>query len=298
MRVRTPLMRVALFVMVASVCLIGRSLRAQDDAPAIIARLDAPQSPNRQGLDGLTLREVMQRVRVPGVSIAVIRNFTIHWAKGYGVADVETGRPVRDDTMFQAFKYSGGGFTIMQLALTDLVGDPFAQMMQTRVLAPLGMTNSSFEQPLPDALAARAARAHNAQGQRMDAPWHVYPEQAAAGLWTTPSDLARFAIEVQRALRGASGTVLTQAMAREMVTPTGVGPFAVGFTVEKRNEGWYLIHGGANWGFRCSLVAHVRKGYGMVVMTNGDAGATVNTEIEARVASAYGWDSLDKPLIQ
>jgi hypothetical protein len=57
-------------------------------------------------------------------------------------------------------------------------------------------------------------------------------------------------------------------------------------------------HGGSNWGFRCSLVAHVRKGYGVVVMTNGDAGDGVIAEIEARVASAYGWDSFDKPLLR
>jgi CubicO group peptidase (beta-lactamase class C family) len=399
MRVNSPLLRVALCVAVASAFLVGRSLRAQDDVVAMIARIEAPQSPNRQGFDGLTLPQVLQKVRVPGVSIAVIRNFAVHWAKAYGVADVETGRPVRDDTLFQAasiskpvtamaalglvqegrfsldddintllkswhvprsdltrdrpvtprsllshtsgaddgfgfpgydpsaarptvvqilngekpsnvgrvvfarppfqaFKYSGGGFTIMQLALTDLAGEAFAQIMETRVLTPLGMASSSFEQPLPEVLAVRAARAHNAQGQRMDAPWHVYPEQAAAGLWTTPTDLARFAIGVQRALGGASGSVLAQVMAREMITPTGVGPYAVGFTVEKRNEGWYLLHSGSNWGFRCSLLAHARKGYGLVVMTNGDAGAAVNTEIEARVASAYGWDSLDKPLLR
>ena len=68
--------------------------------------------------------------------------------------------------------------------------------------------------------------------------------------------------------------------------------------VEKRGEGWYFGHGGSNWGYRCSLIAHVRKGYGVVVMTNGDAGGGVIAEIEARVAAAYGWDSLDKPLLR
>jgi CubicO group peptidase (beta-lactamase class C family) len=368
-----------------------------DDVAALIARIESPQVPNRQGLDSLTLQDVMQRFKVPGVSVAVIRDFKIHWAKGYGVADVETGRRVEIDSPFQAasiskpvtamaalrlaqdgrfsldadvntllkswqvpqneltrdrpvtprslmshtsgaddgfgfpgyeptadrptvvqilngekpsnvgpvlfarppfqaFKYSGGGVTIMQLALTDLAGEPFAQIMQKHVLAPLAMNDSSFEQPPPEALAARAARAHSGQGRRMGASWHVYPEQAAAGLWTTPSDLARFAIEVQRATSGPAGTVLKQVMAREMVMPTGVGPFAVGLSVEKRNEGWYFSHGGSNWGFRCNLIAHVRKGYGVVVMANGDAGGPILGEIEARVASAYNWDSLDKPL--
>jgi CubicO group peptidase (beta-lactamase class C family) len=184
----------------------------------------------------------------------------------------------------------------MQLALTDVTGKPFAQLLRDTVLGPLQMTSSTFEQPLPDAWAWRAARAHNREGLAQPAPWHVYPEQAAAGLWTTPTDLAKFAIEVQRALRGPRGAVLTHASAREMTTPVGVGPYGVGLSLEKRGEGWYFSHGGSNWGFRCTLVAHLRKGYGVVVMTNGDNGGQVTTEIVERVAAAYGWDMLDKPL--
>lgn len=375
------------------------SVSAQEDPAALIARIEAAQTPNRQGLDGLTLRELMQRFRVPGVSIAVITDFKIHWTKTYGVADVETGRPVDDHTLFQAasiskpvtamaalrlvedgrlsldrdinvvlkswrvpdsdltrarpvtprslfshtsgaddgfgfpgydpsaprptvvqvlegkqpsnvgpvlfarlpyqaFKYSGGGITIMQLALTDLTGRPFADLMQEMVLGPLGMTRSSYQQPLPDQLAARAARAHNSQGRGMGPAWHVYPEQAAAGLWTTPEDLARFVIEVQTAVRGPAGRVLSQASAKEMVSPIGVGPFGVGLSVERRGEGWYFSHGGSNWGFRADVLAHLRKGYGVVIMTNGDAGTAVISELEARVAAAYNWDSLHKPLIR
>lgn len=369
------------------------------DAAAMMARIEAPQVPDRQGLDALTLDQVMRRFRVPGVSVAVIKDFKIHWAKGYGVADVSTSRPVRTDTPFQAasiskpvtalaamtlvqtgklgldddanrhlkswrvpegaltrpqpvtprslmshtsgaddgfgfpgyepsvprptvvqildgaspsnvgkvtfarppyaaYKYSGGAVTLMQLLLTDLTGEDFAALTQSRVLGPLGMADSSFEQPPPEARAARLAHAHNGQGAHGNVPWHIYPEQAAAGLWTTPSDLARLVIEVQTAARGPKGQVLSQVSAREMTAPVGTGPYAVGFGVEQRGQGWYFGHGGSNWGFRCSLLAHVRKGYGVVVMTNGDAGGGVITEIEARVASAYGWDSLDKPLLR
>jgi CubicO group peptidase (beta-lactamase class C family) len=206
------------------------------------------------------------------------------------------GRVFFERPPFAGFKYSGGGLTIAQLAMTDALGEPFAGIMSRLVLEPLGMSDSTYEQPLPRARDAGAARAHNGQGKAMGAKWHVYPEQAAAGLWTTPGDLARFAIEVQRALRGPAGRVLSQASAREMITPIGVGPFAVGFSIDKRGEGWYFSHGGSNWGFRCSLLAHTRKGYGVVVMANGDLGGPVITEIEARVAAAYGWDSLDKPI--
>ena len=80
-----------------------------------------------------------------------------------------------------------------------------------------------------------------------------------------------------------------------MIAPTGLGPFAVGFSIDKRGEGWYFSHSGGNWGFLCDLLAHVRKGYGVAVMTNG-SNFRIITEIEARVAAAYGWDTLDKPI--
>ena len=372
---------------------------AQTDAAAFIARIEAPQVPDRQGFDGLTLAQLMTRLNVPGMSIAVIRDFEVHWAKAYGVADVSTGRRVETSTRFQAasiskpitalaamrlaqdqrldldadvnamlrswkvpetgltrghpvtpralfshtsgaddgfgfpgydpalprptlvqilngeapsnvgavrfarppfaaFKYSGGGVTLMQLALTDLTGQDFAAFMQATVLGPLRMTSSSFAQPPSPDVADQLARAHNGQGRAMDAAWHVYPEQAAAGLWTTPTDLARVLIEVQSALRGPAGRVLSRASAKDMTSPVGVGPYATGFGVEQRGEGWYFGHGGSNWGFQADVLGHLRKGYGVAIMTNGDRGRALITEIEARVAAAYGWDSLDKPLVR
>ena len=197
---------------------------------------------------------------------------------------------------YQAFKYSGGAVTLMQLALGDLTRQPFAAFMRASILSPLAMNDSTYEQPIPEPMASRTARGHSREGLARDVKWHVYPEQAAAGLWTTPSDLAKAAIEVQKALRGPKGAVLTQASAREMTTPVGVGPYAVGFSIEKRGEGWYFSHGGSNWGFQCMLLAHVRKGYGVAVMTNADSGGRLLNEVVARVGAAYKWDTLDKPL--
>lgn len=372
---------------------------AQSDAEAMIGRIESAQVPDRQGVDALTLVQVMQRLRVPGVSVAVVKDFQVHWAKAYGVADVASGRAVDPSTRFQAasiskpvtamagvrlaqdrrldldadvntllkswqvpasdhtrghpvtpralfshtsgaddgfgfpgydpaaprpalvqilkgeapsnvgpvlfarppfrgYKYSGGGVTIMQLAIAELTGRPFAEFMQAIVLGPLKMTSSSFAQPPPPDVAAQLARAHDGQGRAMNTAWHVYPEQAAAGLWTTPTDLARFIIEVQTAVRGPAGAVLSQASAREMTSPVGVGPYAVGLAVDQRGEGWYFSHGGSNWGFQADLVGHLRKGYGVAIMTNGDRGRALITEIEARVAAAYGWDTLDKPLVR
>jgi CubicO group peptidase (beta-lactamase class C family) len=158
------------------------------------------------------------------------------------------------------------------------------------------MTNSTYEQPLPEARRAQAARAHDGKGMRRGDPWHVYPEQAAAGLWTTPTDLAKFAIEVQLATAGRSKKVLSQAVAREMITPVGVGSYAVGFDVSKQGEGWYFQHGGSNWGFQCSLIAHRVKGYGAVIMTNGDAGGAMISQIQRLIQREYKWDALDQPI--
>jgi hypothetical protein len=83
-----------------------------------------------------------------------------------------------------------------------------------------------------------------------------------------------------------------------MVAPAGTGAFATGFAVEKRGEGWYFMHGGSNWGFRCDLMMHRLKGYGVAIMTNGDNGSQLIGEIEARVAAAADWDTIDKPVFR
>ena len=347
--------------------------------------------------DSLGVPELLAQFKVPAVSVAVIRDFKVEWARAWGVRDARTSDAATVDTLFQAasiskpvaamaslravqdgrftldqdintilkswklparpsstgevvtprmlmshtsgtddgfgfpgydpeaplptvvqilngeppsnrgavrvgrppmtgFKYSGGAVMIQQLALTDALGKPFPQIMRDSVLAPIGMSNSTFEQPLPANRQSQASHAHDASGQHGSAPWHVYPEHGAAGLWTTPTDLAMFAIEIQQALAGRSTRVLSRVMAQEMVTPVGVGPFAVGLTIEKKGEGWYFSHGGSNWGFRCQLIAHRSKGYGVVIMTNGDSGGKLIAALENKISQAAAWDIHDKPL--
>jgi CubicO group peptidase (beta-lactamase class C family) len=185
---------------------------------------------------------------------------------------------------------------IEELLLTDAVGKSFEQITQNWVFGPIGMMNSTFEQPLSEQHQIHAARAHDRTGTRMGAPWHVYPEHAAAGLWTTPTDLAKFVIEVQMSLLGRSNHVLSQPMTLEMITPVGVGPFAVGFQVGQIGEGWYFMHSGSNWGFQCDLIAHRAKGYGLVIMTNGDNGAPLIGQLRRKIQEQYRWDILDKPI--
>ena len=371
------------------------SLAAQGRTSAdYMATIEGVQATTDQnGLGNKTLEELMKDFGVPGVTIAVIRDFEVHWAKGYGVADVETGAPVDTETMFQAAsiskpvtamavlravqdglftldddvndileswtlngwsftkdrpvtprsltshtsglgdgfgfpgydpddplptvvqildghelsnvgpvfmervpmsfaEYSGGGVTVMQQALTDARGRSFAEIMRDDVLQPIGMTNSSFVQPISSENDRNAARAHDGEGRSRGAKWHVYPEQAAAGLWTTATDLARFAIEVQKSAVGKSNRVLSRTTVQEMLSPVGVGGYAVGFAIARMGQGWYFSHGGSNWGFRCTLLAHKVKGYGLAIMTNANQGGAVMAEVRRRIQVAYEWDSM------
>jgi CubicO group peptidase (beta-lactamase class C family) len=199
-------------------------------------------------------------------------------------------------TPLTAFKYSGGGITLVQLLMTDALKRPFPELMRDTVLAPLGMRHSAYEQPLSAERDRNAARAHDRTGAARDAKWHVYPELAAAGLWTTSPDLARFGIELQKSLHGKSNRVLNRATVQEMASPVGVGPFAIGMQIDKMGEGWYLSHGGSNWGFQCLLFVHKIKGYGFAAMSNADSGGRLIAEMRQRVAAAYKWDMLDQPL--
>ena len=185
------------------------------------------------------------------------------------------------------WRYSGGGFVVTQLLLEDVTGQSFPKLMRDIALGPMGMTRSTYEQPLPESRMAEAAMPYRQDGQAVPGGPHVYPEMAPAGLWTTPSDLARYAIEVQKALAGKSSAVLSAAMAREMLKP-GMNRWGLGVETGGSGEHPYFTHGGANEGFQCNLVAY-NNGDGAVIMTNSDSGGTLAAEILRTVAYEYKW---------
>jgi CubicO group peptidase (beta-lactamase class C family) len=336
-----------------------------------------------------TIEDRMKHYKAPGVSIAVINNFKIEWAKAYGFKDIETKAPITTETLFQAasiskpvaamvalkkvqegkialdeeinkklvswklpdneftatkkvtlanllshtagltvhgfpgyaigekiptvpqvldgaepantapvrvnmlpgtkFRYSGGGTTIAQLVLMDIEKKPYPQIARETVLGPLKMTNSTYSQPLPDDWRNKAASGHRGDGNLVEGKIHIYPEMAPAGLWTTPTDLAKFAIEVQLSLAGKSNKVLSQEMTEKMVTPFIEEFIGMGFFLEKRGNTLYFGHGGANEGFRSQLLVHKTKGYGAVVMVNSDNGQILN-EIIRSIAREYNWE--------
>ena len=332
----------------------------------------------------------MKHYKVPGVSIAVINNYKIEWAKGYGVKEVGKEDVITSDTLFQAAsiskpvaasaalhfveegvldldenvnnkldswrvpdneyvkeekvnlrrllshsagltvhgfrgyaqgeeiptvqqvldgegpansdpirvdiepgaqsRYSGGGFTVMQYMLTELKNKPFPQIMRETVLDPLNMRLSTYEQPLPENRRGEEAIAYRSNGKPIEGKWHTYPEMAAAGLWTTPSDLCRFAIELMLASKGKSNKILSKEMVSQMLTAQK-GNYGLGIGVEGKGEYFRFSHGGGNQGFKCYLVAYPEKGQGAAIMTNSDNGSKLYIEILTSIANEYVWNA-------
>jgi CubicO group peptidase (beta-lactamase class C family) len=206
-----------------------------------------------------------------------------------GVPPANTG-PVRVNILPGAqFRYSGGGTTIVQQLLIDHLGKPFPAIMRELVLDPLGMNHSTYEMPLPENKAQLAASAHSSPTAPVEGRWHLYPELAAAALWTTPTDLARFAIAIQLSLAGKPNTILTKAMVEQMVSPTADDHMGIGFFLEGKDDAARFGHGGSNHGFICEMKAYQRRGQGAVVMTNSNHGYGVVSELTQAIAEEYGW---------
>ncbi len=186
------------------------------------------------------------------------------------------------------FRYSGGGYTVLQQLLIDVLGRPFPYIVRDAVLIKLDMSQSTYEQPLPQALAGRAASGHRPDGSVLPGKWHTYPEMAAAGLWTTPTDLARFAREILLAKDGKSDRVLSHVMVEMMLTPVKEG-YGLGLIVKGSGQDLQFSHGGGNEGFRCYLIAYPKRGQGAVIMTNSDLGSDLYSEILRGLSAEYGW---------
>lgn len=188
-------------------------------------------------------------------------------------------------------RYSGGGYTVVQQVLLERSRTPFAELLQQTVLKPLGMNDSSFEQPASAQLLARAALPHDASGKPVSGGPHTYPELAAAGLWTTPTDLAKFAIEVRRSAAGQSNKVLSQSMTNLMLSPVR-DSFGLGLMLKDTGQSQSFAHTGGNAGYRNMMTAYTERGDGVVIMTNGDQGMEIVNQLVRSVAAEYNWPSL------
>lgn len=195
------------------------------------------------------------------------------------------------------WSYSGGGLTIAQLMMQDVTGESFPTLMRKRVLGPVGMGDSTYEQPLPATLAPRAAHAYLSDGAAVKGDWHTYPEMAAAGLWTTPTDLAKWAMALQDAYDGRSATLMSRGSARAMLTP-GLGDWGLGIEVKGDGDARRFAHSGGNWGFRSYLVGWFTGGRVIAVMDNGDDGWPLAFAVTQAVARHYGWRGFEGKTVE
>jgi CubicO group peptidase (beta-lactamase class C family) len=348
--------------------------------------------------DRWSLSERMKKNGINGVSIAVVHNYKIDWARGFGFADVSEKRPVTEATLFQAasiskslnslvvlklvqekkldlnsdinkyltswkfpydeksnnklitltnllshtggltihgfpgypkgdtlptliqildgqkpanteairsseepgksVNYSGGGTTITQQIVIDITHRPYDVFMQKNVLDPLGMTSSFFTQPPPSGKEKLLATGYKADGSEVPGKYHIYPEQAAAGLWTNPTDLCKYIIETQLSYKGESSKVLTPEMTRLRLTPV-LEDAALGTFVNSRVSGSYKYfnHNGGNEGFSCTAIGCRDSGEGVVIMTNSD-NPSILEEIANSVATVYNWKDYYLPEIK
>lgn len=197
--------------------------------------------------------------------------------------------PIRVDTFPGAVeRYSGGGMMVMEQVLIDITNESFPVLMRRLVLDPTGMSRSTYEQPLPASRRREAASGHDLEGAVIPGKWPVQPEQAAAGLWTTPTDLARWTLRVAAAWNGTSSEFLSRRAAVEMLTrqkeSAGLGVFLEGDAATLR-----FGHSGSNRGFRAEFVMFPAEGKGAVVMTNADQGGELISELFQSIGAEYHW---------
>lgn len=250
-----------------------------------------PSSPAANGKP-VTLRELLTHTA----------GLTVHGFPGYATTDpvptlvqVLDGekpantKPIRIETEpGSKWNYSGGGFTIMQQAVIDGTKQPFPKLLQETVLTPIGMRHSSYQQPLPKTLQSSAAVPYDRNGTAVPGGAHTYPEMAAAGLWTTPSDILLYCMEVQHSLKGKANHVLSQSLTEQMLTP-GLGHWGLGLQIGGSSADPYFSHGGVNEGFESFFLAYEHHGDGVAIMTNAQGGGMLAHEIAQSIADEYGW---------
>ncbi|KID56301.1 beta-lactamase [Pseudoalteromonas luteoviolacea] len=200
-----------------------------------------------------------------------------------------TGKVIVDKAPGEGFRYSGGGYTVLDLLIESVTGQSFIDYTSAHILQPLGMTNSTFAQPLPKPLWSMASAAFDGSGQQVEGNWHVYPEQAAAGLWTTPSDLALYIGAIQSARAGKSVGPITPKLVEDMLTfhdnDWGLGP-----VLKSYEQGLAFSHGGKNKGFTNIFKAYADKKDALIIMTNGDSAGPVIRQLEIAMSDHFGWD--------
>ena len=231
----------------------------------------------------------------------------VHGFPGYqrdsaiaGVTDILDGRAPSNTEAVRSFtepgkevRYSGGGILITQQILTDLTKQRYEQYMYEQVLRALGMTNSSYHQPPAVSERKNLATGYKSNGDEVPGKYFVYPEKAAAGLWTTPTDIGKYIIEMQQAYLGKSSKVITQEMVKLHTTPVK-NDIAMGTFIQNRNGEIYFDHTASNEGFSGLFIGGLTNGKGAAIFVNSDD-ATAAFELVNSIALVYNWAGFKKP---
>jgi CubicO group peptidase (beta-lactamase class C family) len=225
---------------------------------------------------------------------------TVHGFPGYRqkdvfpeIQDVLNGNGNTDEIYVNivpgsVFRYSGGGYTIVEKVVEDISGLSFEEYMNIYIFKPLDMKMSTYQQPLPPELHAQASAAYYRNGKIVDGLWNNYPEQAAAGLWTTPSDLAKYVIEIQDIYSGSPTDFLSKDTIDLMLTMDKNG-WGLGPRLSQDYGSLTFHHDGKNAGFTNRLLAFVSPKNAVIIMTNGDNGGKLIGEIQSSIFGYYGW---------
>lgn len=342
-----------------------------------------------EGEPSFNLLDRMNYYKVPGVSIAVIKDFKVLWNKQYGFMDSEIRNPVTDKTLFNVgslskgvaaltvlnlveegkidlnedinkqliswkipeneftnqaavtplllmnhsggtmfspgvayltdnfptnlqilngespsqtkavvvdripgteYLYSNGGYSILQQLVVDVEQKSFPEVVREKIFRPLGMENTTFQQPLPEELIKNASAGHMSNGLPIVGKRYFFPNMAVGGLWTTASDYAKYIIELQKSHLGKSNKIISQELTKEMLSPHVSKQYGLGvFMREMYGEINYFGHLGDSRGFFAGFISHLTDGYGVVIFTNGQNGANLIREITNGIAKIYNW---------
>jgi CubicO group peptidase (beta-lactamase class C family) len=212
-----------------------------------------------------------------------------------GLTDILDGRSPSNTEAVKAvmvpntkWSYSGGGYTVLQLLMEDASGTSFPKLMKESLFDPLGLENSTFEHHLTEKQQKLTAKAYKEDGEMVAGGYHIYPEKAAAGLWTTPMDYAKMIIELEESCRGESDKIIRPETSRKMLKRYR-GDMALGIVLKNTGDSIALAYGGWNEGYICDVYSYLKSGDGVVIMTNSNNGYMLIQEVYRSLAVAYGW---------
>lgn len=195
-----------------------------------------------------------------------------------------------------ALAYSGGGYTVAEMALQDRLGQPFADLMRTWLTVPVGMKEADFTQPLAAANHARAARGHLADGSAVPGGWHNHPEQAAAGLWATASDMAALLIEMRKGWQGKSAVFAEESIRELLGNP--IDSHAYGFRLIGEGDRVFMTHYGGTVGYRAGMTLNLETGDGAVYLANSDNGSDLGLAFLRAVSAVYQWPVFRQTVVE